>query len=361
LSRFSTDSNHPHSRPGKIGVLITNLGTPDAPTARALRRYLHEFLSDRRVVEIPRLLWWLILNGIILNVRPRRSAKIYAGIWQAQGSPLMIHTQQQHAILQQRLTQNFPHVVIEFAMRYGSPSIDQQLHRLRAQGAEYLLILPLYPQYSGSTTGSTFDALSKTLHGWRWVPELRFINHYHDHPAYIHACVQQIRAHWQTHGEPDQLILSYHGLPKRYLLQGDPYYCHCQKTSRLISQQLNWHPSRIQTCFQSRFGKAEWLQPYLDKTLMQLGTERKIKHVQVFCPGFAADCLETLEEINIENRHYFLDAGGEKFSYIPALNNTDAHIDCLLQIIEQNLKGWVDDNSWQRNFAPVIEAMPLLD
>jgi ferrochelatase len=356
LSRFSTTSHHPHSRPGKIGVLITNLGTPEAPTPKALRRYLHEFLSDRRVVEIPRLLWWLILNGIILNLRPRRSAKVYARIWQAQGSPLMIHTAQQHAILQQRLQMSHPHVLIEFAMRYGAPKIDQQLQSLRTQGAEYLLILPLYPQYSGSTTGSTFDALSKTLTGWRWVPDLRFVNHYHDYPAYIQACVAQIRTHWQQHGEPDQLILSYHGLPKRYLLQGDPYYCHCQKTSRLIAEQLNWESARIQTCFQSRFGKAEWLQPYLDKTLMQLGAQGQIKHVQVFCPGFAADCLETLEEINIENRHYFLDAGGQQFSYIPALNDSEAHINCLLQLITHNLNGWVDENTLERPFAPAMSA-----
>lgn len=356
MSRFSTAQGDAHQRSGKIGILISNLGTPEAPTRAAVRRYLSQFLSDRRVVEIPRLIWLALLHGIILNVRPQKSAQVYARIWQDAGSPLLINTQQQHQALQAQLKQTHPHIIIELAMRYGKPSIPEQLQKLRDQGAEYLLVLPLYPQYSGSTTGSTFDALSDALKNWRWIPELRFINHYHDHPAYIAACVQQIRDHWQNHGEPDQLILSYHGLPKRYLLQGDPYYCHCQKTSRLISQQLNWHPERIRTCFQSRFGKAEWLQPYLDKTLIQMGKEKKFRHLQVFCPGFAADCLETLEEINIENRHYFLDAGGEKFSYIPALNSTPAHLNALVAIMHQHLHNWVEPSNLERPHASAIPS-----
>lgn len=329
-----------HRQEDKVGVVITNLGTPDAPTTPALRTYLKQFLSDPRVVEIPRLVWLLILHGIILRIRPKKSAHAYKSVWTDRGSPLLWHTQDQAIALRERLQKKWgQEVIVECAMRYGNPSIDSVVNSMLEAGARKLVVLPLYPQYSGSTTGSTFDALAEDFKSRRWLPELRFVSSYHDHPLYIKAMADKIKAYWQEHGKADRLMLSFHGVPKRYLEMGDPYYCHCHVTARLLTEALALDPSSVITSFQSRFGKAEWLQPYTDQTLKVLPASG-VKSIQVFCPGFAADCLETLEEIAIENRDYFIEAGGSQYDYIPALNSDEAHIDLLEAIAESNLQGW---------------------
>lgn len=334
-----------HDQAESTGVLITNLGTPDAPTTAALRRYLKEFLWDPRVVEVPRPLWWLILNGIILNVRPRRSARAYREVWTEQGSPLLLHTRDQAQRLQERLSARFgPRVQVEFAMRYGNPSISSVIDRMQRAGVRRLLVLPLYPQYSGATTASTFDAVAADFRRRRWLPELRMINHYHDFPPYIEALAASVQRHWQVHGRAERLILSYHGVPKRYLLQGDPYFCECHKTSRLLAERLGLQEGEWLTTFQSRFGREEWLRPYTDETLQALPGQG-VKSVQVLCPGFAADCLETLEEIGQENRDYFLAAGGERYQYIAALNADPLHIDALEALVLEHLHGWVPEHS----------------
>ncbi len=334
--RYKGLDSFTHSQPDRTGVLLVNLGTPDAPTPAALRRYLGEFLRDPRVVEVPRPLWWLILHGVILRIRPRRSAASYADVWTEDGSPLLIHTLEQRDRLREALGDD---ILIEAGMRYGNPSLGAALDRLCEQGARNLLVLPLYPQYSGATTASTFDALAEDFRRRRWLPGLRFITHYHDYDPFIRACCDAIRHYQNEHGLPDRLVLSYHGVPRRYLDQGDPYFCQCHKTSRLIAAGLGWPEERVITSFQSRFGREEWLKPYTDETLKALPAQG-VSHVQVFCPGFAADCLETLEEIAVENRDYFLAAGGERFGYIPALNADDTHIAALAALIRLNLQGW---------------------
>lgn len=329
-----------HHQCDKIGVLVTNLGTPDAPTTSALRTYLRQFLSDPRVVEVPRLLWWLILNLIILRIRPRRSAAAYRTVWTERGSPLLYHTADQAAGIRSALERKYgDDVVVEFAMRYGNPSISKGLQSLFDQGARKLVVLPLYPHYSAATTGSTFDAIAHDFTQRRWLPEFRFINHYHDNPAYIKAVATSIQRHWDEHGKPQKLILSYHGVPLKYLLKGDPYHCECHKTSRLIAEYLGLEKDDYMTTFQSRFGREEWLQPYTDETLKHL-PEKGIHSIHVVCPGFSSDCLETIEEIGEENREYFMEAGGKEYSYIPALNATPEHIDVLVQLIESNLQDW---------------------
>ncbi len=340
MNRYSTQKKFSHQSPPKIGILVTNLGSPDAPTAKAIRPYLKTFLSDSRVIEIPKAIWWFILNIIILNLRPKKSAHAYAKIWTDAGSPLLSITQKQAQALQQMIKQKVPAIELTYGMRYGNPSIEGALQRLRDQGCEYLLILPLYPHYSGATVGSTFDAIANTLRQWRWVPDLRFINHYHDNDLFIKACVEHIQSFWNKHTKPDILLFSYHGLPKRNLLLGDPYHCQCHKTTRLISEQLHFPKESIMTSFQSRFGKAEWLQPYTDKTVETLG-KNKTKHLQIFCPGFSADCLETLEEIAILNKSIFEEAGGQQFHYIPALNVQPNHIKALSELILNNIKPWI--------------------
>lgn len=332
-----TDYNHKGSRP-KTGVLLTNLGTPDAPTAKALRVYLKEFLSDPRVVEIPRIVWWFILRFFILPLRPAKSAKLYASVWEKEGSPLWTITKKQADALQQRLddqlgTNTVPVVV---GMRYGNPSMASAIDQLIEHNVRNLIVLPLYPQYSGATTGSTFDAVSNHLQQLRWVPELKFISGYHQHPQYIAALAQSIEQHISQHGMPDRLVFSYHGTPQRYLESGDPYSCFCQQTTRLVVEHLQLDEMKILTTFQSRFGKATWLQPYTDKTLQAL-PEQGHKHIALICPGFSADCLETLEEIEVENRDLFMEAGGEEFHYIACLNDQPAHIDMMQQLVEQHL------------------------
>ncbi|MCP5148371.1 MAG: ferrochelatase [Pseudomonadales bacterium] len=341
--KFIGSPNFDHSQPPRVGVLITNLGTPEAPEKGALRRYLGQFLWDPRVVEIPRLLWWLILHGIILRLRPSRSAAAYRQIWTDRGSPLMVNTQDQALALRRHLqARHGDRVLVEFAMRYGQPDIASTVQGMLDRGVDKLVVLPLYPQYSGPTTGSTFDALAADLGRRRWVPQLRFVAQYHDHPAYIEALAQSILAYRKVHGSADKLVFSYHGEPRRCLDLGDPYFCQCHKTTRLVVEHLGLAEDAYLTTFQSRFGKAEWLQPYTDATLKSLPGSG-VKSVQVICPGFSADCLETLEEIGVENRDYFLQAGGERYEYIPCLNSDAEHITALAAVLEDNLQGWLED------------------
>jgi ferrochelatase len=338
--KYSGKKDYQHSSLEKTGLLITNLGTPEAPTAKALRKYLAEFLWDPRVVEIPRPIWWLVLNLIILRIRPRKSAAVYKKIWTEQGSPLMSHTLgQMEGIKQQLQARGLDHIEVECAMRYGQPSIEHALQKLQEKNVTKLCVLPLYPQYSGSTTGSTFDAVSQTLTQLRWVPEFRFIQQYAGHADYIKACADQIHQHWATHPRHEKLVFSFHGVPKRYLMSGDPYHCQCHKTARLIATQLRLSDEQWMTTFQSRFGREEWLQPYTDKTLEKLGQEG-VQSIDVFCPGFSSDCVETLEEIDMENRAIFIEAGGKNFSYIPALNSTPSHIHALTNIAMMHMQGW---------------------
>lgn len=329
-----------HAQADKIGILVTNLGTPDAPQTKPLRVYLRQFLSDPRVVELPRWLWKLLLEGIILRTRPRRSAAAYRTVWTERGSPLLYITRDQTDGIRAQLQQHYGEdVVIAFGMRYGNPSISSALQQLFDQGARKILVLPLYPQYSAATTGSTFDAIAEDFRQRRWLPDFRFISHYHDEPAYIAAVADSITAFWQQHGRPQKLVLSYHGVPLSYLQKGDPYHCECHKTSRLIAERLGLAKGDYLTTFQSRFGREEWLKPYTDETLKQL-PGMGITDVHVVCPGFSADCLETIEEIGEENREYFIEAGGQSYHYIPALNAEAVHIDFLSSLIQRHLTGW---------------------
>jgi len=343
MAKYQGNRNYTHDTPLSVGILLTNLGTPDSPTPAAVRKYLAEFLSDPRVIEIPKLLWWFVLHGIILRTRPRRSANAYTSIWTDEGSPLLVISKKQTEKIADLLRQKFdPTIKVELAMRYGVPSIQTGLEKLQRANVNRLLIFPLYPQYSAATTASTFDAVAEVLKTWRWLPEIRMINHYHDHPAYIIALANSIKHHWQQHEKAEKLLFSFHGLPKHYFLAGDPYHCECNKTASLIAEQLKLHENQWQITFQSRFGPREWLQPYTDTTLKELGAQG-VKHVQVVCPGFAADCLETLEEINMQNRAFFTEAGGQQFSYIPALNDDHEHIEALCNIIIGHCRDWGHD------------------
>lgn len=316
------------------GILLVNLGSPDAPTPAALRRYLKEFLWDPRVVEAPRVLWWLVLNGIILNTRPAKSAKKYAGVWTPEGSPLLAITRRQAEALSARLG-----LPVEPAMRYGNPSVAAGIERLMAAGIGRILVLPLYPQYSATTTASVFDAVADALKARRVLPALRFVDDYHDHPAYIDALAASVREHWCAGDRGERLVVSFHGIPKRYADAGDPYPERCAGTARLLAEALGLREDEWLMTFQSRFGREEWLQPYTDVTLARIAGEG-VRSVDVICPGFAADCLETLEEIADENREVFLKAGGEGFRYVPALNERQEHIAALADLAGQNLAGW---------------------
>ncbi|MEJ2564587.1 MAG: ferrochelatase [Gammaproteobacteria bacterium] len=341
MSRYSGEQDYRHDSVGCLGVLLVNLGSPDAPTTDAVRRYLAEFLRDPRVVEIPRPVWWLILHGMVLRFRPRRSAHAYQRVWTEDGSPLLTISRRQARAVQDALAARYgDRVQVALAMRYGKPSVKTGLAQLREAGARRILVLPLYPQYSAATTATVFDAVSDELKSWRWVPELRFITHYHDDGAYLGALVNSIRESWVQHGEPERLLFSFHGMPKRTLRAGDPYYCQCQKTARLVAERLGLPHDRWQVAFQSRFGRAEWLQPYTDKTLRQWARDG-VKQVDVVCPGFAADCLETLEEIAMQNKETFLTAGGKSLRYIPALNERVDHIAALVELITSHLQGWL--------------------
>ena len=339
--RFNGMKDFSHSQGDRIGVLITNLGTPDEATAPALRRYLKEFLSDPRVVEAPRPIWWFILNGIILNIRPAKSAAAYREVWTDEGSPLMTHTVNQCKALRSYFGDRYDdRVQVEFAMRYGNPSITSVLEKMQQDGVRKLVVLPLYPQYSGATSASTFDAIAADFKKRRWLPDMNFISHYHDFEPYIDALAAKVREFQASAGVPDKLIFSYHGVPKRYLLEGDPYHCECHKTSRLLAEKLGLTADQYMTTFQSRFGREEWLKPYTDETLKALPSQG-VKSIQVFCPGFSSDCLETIEEIGQENREYFMESGGESYEYIPALNSDPNHIDMMVQLLEPHLQNWL--------------------
>lgn len=333
-------SDYDHRTPERVGVLLVNLGTPENPSVPAVRRYLAEFLADPRVIEYPRLLWRAVLHGVILRIRPQRSAHAYAQIWTPQGSPLMVHTlalaEKLGTELQTALQEQVPVIA---AMTYGEPSIRAGLEQLHALNVRKLIVLPLYPQYSGSTTGAVFDAVTRVLQSWRWVPELHFITQYHDNDHYVAALAESVKAHWRTH-ERNHLLLSFHGLPKRYLLNGDPYHCQCFKTARLLAEQLHLRDDEWSVSFQSRVGREEWLRPYTEETLRQYA-QSSPKRVTVMCPGFAVDCLETLEEIALRNKADFMAAGGEHYDYVPALNDDDAHVALLASLVRRHAQPWL--------------------
>ena len=328
-----------HGQSAKTGILFCNLGTPEAPTAPALRRYLAEFLGDPRVVEIPRPIWWLILHGIILRVRPAKSAAKYASIWTTEGSPLKVWTEKQAQLLRGYLGERGHQVAVRYAMRYGQPSVAAQLDALKAEGCTRVLIVPAYPQYSATTTASVFDAVYQWAGRQRLIPELRFVNRYHDQAGYIEALKHSVQQHWLAHGRPDRLVMSFHGVPRRTLELGDPYHCECHKTGRLLAEALGLNKNEYVVTFQSRFGKAKWLEPYTEPTLKALAGQG-VKRVDVICPGFTSDCLETLEEIAQEGREAFLHAGGQAFHYIPCLNDSAPWMRALADLCEQQMAGW---------------------
>lgn len=343
MPNYLPEPSFRHGSPASTGILLINLGTPSAPTTAAVRRYLGEFLADPRVVELPRFLWWLILKGIILNVRPKKSAEKYAAIWTAEGSPLRVHLERQAKLLRGFLGQAGHRVRVDFAMRYGEPSIAATLARLKSEGCTRILLLPLYPQYSASTTATAFDAAFSWLQSVRNQPEIRTLRGYADHPGYIAALAASVRAHWATNGRPAgasyRLLMSFHGLPRYTLDKGDPYHCECRKTGRLLGEALGLNPDHYEVCFQSRFGRTEWLKPYTAATLQALARQG-VQRVDVLCPGFSADCLETLEEIAIAGKADFLQAGGREFHYLPCLNEREEWLRALTDIAETHLSGW---------------------
>lgn len=336
---YAPEPARTHGTPPTTAVLLCNLGTPDAPTPAAVRRYLAEFLSDPRVVEIPRALWLAILHGVILRVRPARSAAKYAQVWTNEGSPLQVWTTRQAKLLGGSLGERGHRVIVRHAMRYGSPSIASVLDELKAQGATRVLVLPAYPQYAAATTASVSDAVGAWAARTRALPELRFVNRYHDDAGYIAALARRVRKHWEAEGRGDKLVMSFHGLPQRSLLLGDPYHCECLKTARLLAEALDLAETQWAVTFQSRLGRAQWLQPYTEPTLVAMAGQG-VKRVDVMCPGFTADCLETLEEINMEARAAFLGAGGQAFHYIPCLNDQPEWIAALRDLAVSHLQGW---------------------
>ena len=344
MNRFSGETDFFHGKTECTGILLVNLGTPDRPDKKSVRRYLREFLSDPRVVEIPRLLWLPLLYGFILTTRPAKSATAYTRIWQQTGSPLLDYSAKLSKQLEREMQIRFAgKIQVELGMRYGNPSIESALDKLRLHGAKRILVFPLYPQYSGTTTATTIDQVNKIMRKWRWIPELRFINQYYDHPAYIHALSQRVKQFSKKQKASRLLLFSFHGLPQRNLQLGDPYFCQCQKTARLLAKKLHLKQSEWKISFQSRFGKAQWLKPYTSEVLKEF-PKNNIGKIQVMCPGFPVDCLETLDEINIENRKYFTEAGGKDFNYIPALNDSDEHVKMLADIAQQHTQGWPEIN-----------------
>jgi ferrochelatase len=321
-------------------VLLVNLGTPTAPTAAAVRPYLAEFLADPRVIEYPRWLWWLVLHGIILRVRPKRSAHAYARVWTAQGSPLRTGSEALAAALQTELDRRRSGPVkVALAMRYGEPSVRQQIEKLQREGVRRLLVLPLYPQYSATSTGSVIDAVADTMKALRWPPELRLVNDYHDDPAHIEALARSIERWWARHGRGDKLLLSFHGIPERYLRAGDPYFCQCHATARLLRERLGVDADSVLMSFQSRVGRERWLHPYTDVTVRELAAAG-VQRVDVVSPGFAVDCLETLEEIAMQNREFFLQAGGKDLRYVPALNDSPEQVSAMAELVLRHTQGW---------------------
>lgn len=316
----------------KFGVLLVNLGTPEAPTSSAVKRYLTEFLSDKRVVDVSRLIWWPILNGVILPIRSPRVAKLYQSVWMEEGSPLMVYSRRQQAALQARL----PNIPVELGMSYGQPALKNAIDKLHDAGVDRIILLPLYPQYSCSTNAAVFDGVARHFANMRRIPSLNFIRDYAEHPAYIAALCSSIRASFAQHGQPDMLLFSFHGIPQRYADQGDDYPQRCRATTRAVANALGLDAERYMMTYQSRFGREPWLKPFTDKTIEQLPT-KGVKHIQVICPGFSADCLETLEEIKVQNKEFFIEAGGEKFEYIPALNDDALHIELFYQLVMEQM------------------------
>lgn len=334
------DQKNPPTTPTpSFGVLMVNLGTPEAPTPKAVKAYLKEFLSDVRVVDSPRLIWWFILRAILI-IRPKSVAKAYQSVWTKDGSPLLAISKKQASAVKSRLKHlTETDIPVELAMTYGNPSIKSASDALRKQGVEQILILPMYPQYSSSTTAAIYDKLSGLLTQCPHLPEMRWIRDYHNHPDYINALASSVKDQWGKNGQSEKLLMSFHGVPERYTAKGDPYEHQCRATADLLAKALNLSSDQWQCCFQSRFGREEWVKPYTDKTLIQWG-EEGIKSVDIISPAFSADCLETLEEIKIENKEYFLEAGGESYNYIPALNDNPDHIEMLSQLILKHSQGW---------------------
>ena len=339
-SHYTGLAGQSHDHPTQAGVLLVNLGTPAAPTARAVRPYLAEFLGDPRVIEYPRWLWWLILHGVILRIRPARSAHAYARIWTPAGSPLRVGSEKLAAALQTQLQHGHPGPIrVALAMRYGTPSVRTQIEQLQREGVRRLLVLPLYPQYSGTSTGSVIDALADTLKQLRWTPELRIVNDYHDDDGHIEALARSIERWWAMHGRGEKLLLSFHGIPQRYVEAGDPYFHQCQVTAQRLRTRLQLDDTQLLVSFQSRVGREPWLEPYTDTTVRRL-TAEGVKRLDVACPGFAVDCLETLEEIAMQNRDFFIEAGGEALRYIPALNDSEEQLASLSALIRRHTQGW---------------------
>lgn len=323
----------------KFGILMVNLGTPEAPTPKAVKAYLKEFLSDVRVVDAPRLIWWFVLR-IILLIRPKPVAKAYQSIWTEEGSPLLTISKKQAAALKLQLKQDMgKDIPVELAMTYGNPSILSASNALRSQGVERILMLPMYPQFSSSTTAAIYDKLSNLLKQCPHLPEMRWIRDFHDYPDYIEALANSVKQQWLKTGQSEKLLMSFHGVPERYTTKGDPYERQCRKTADLLAEKLNLEPEQWQCCFQSRFGREEWVKPYTDYTLKQWGADG-VKSVDIICPAFSADCLETLEEIQVENKEYFIEAGGEAYNYVPALNDNPDHIEMLSKLVQQHSQGW---------------------
>lgn len=342
MPRFWPEPEYVHGTPKRTAVLLVNLGTPEAPTKQALRTYLKEFLSDRRVVEVWYPLWWLILNAVILNLRPKKSAGKYASIWTPEGSPLRIHTVRQTKLLRGYLGQlGHRDILVEYAMRYGEPSVQTTLQRIRRENCSHILVLPLYPQYAASTTASVFDEVGRCMAKWRNVPEMRFSRGFSDNMGYVNAVAAAVCEYWSRNGRPDKLVISFHGLPRFSLSMGDPYHCECQKTARLIAESLALKPTEYCVTFQSRFGRTEWLKPYTQPTLETLA-KQGVESVDVVCPGFVSDCLETLEEIAIECKEAFIGAGGKQFRYIPCLNDRPDWIAALAKLVCTHLGSWIE-------------------
>jgi len=341
----SASYDHAEQRPDAardhddLAILLVNLGTPAAATPAAVRPYLKEFLWDRRVVEAPRLLWWLILHGIVLPFRSKRSARAYSSIWMQQGSPLLHYSELLAKQMQTEMSARFPGCTVALAMTYGQPAISAALEQLRQQGKHRLLLVPLYPQYSATTTAAVFDAVTRQLQSFRWLPELRVVNQYYQHEEWQQAVAESIRRYRQQHGSAEVLLFSFHGIPKQYFQSGDPYFCQCQASARRIARLLQLDDSQWRVSFQSRLGRDPWLQPYTDHTLEALAADG-IRTVQVVCPGFATDCLETLEEIAMENAELFVDSGGETLDYIPALNDDPLHMQALSSILTRHVQDW---------------------
>jgi len=339
--KYQGRPDYQHGTGEKLGVLLVNLGTPDAPDTKAVRRYLRQFLSDPRIIELPRALWMLILHGVILRIRPAKSAEAYREVWDEEtGSPLLSISKAQAAALKKNLHERFgDDVIVALGMRYGTPSVDDAISELESHNARRMLVLPMYPQYSGTTTASVFDEVTARLQRTRWIPETRFINQFCDHPDYINALANSVRESWVANGRGDLLVTSYHGIPKRYLMNGDPYHCLCHKTTRLLAEALGIEENEYRVVFQSRVGKEEWLKPYCDTTMKALPGEG-IKSIDVISPAFSADCLETLEEIEGENKEYFMENGGTRFQYIPCLNDRPDHIAMLSDLVAHHCMGW---------------------